>query len=438
MNSLPATSTRPRLWPRVALGLLLALALAAAAIAWLNLRGEDAIDDAPPPALSALDAAQVERGAYLARAGNCMACHTARGGAAGAGGRPIETPFGIVYSSNLTPDDDTGLGRWNASHFWRALHNGRSRDGRLLYPAFPYPNYTEITREDSDALYAWLRTLPAARQPNAAHDLASPFDTQAALAVWRALYFRAGTFEPAPAQGAQWNRGAYLVRGLGHCAACHSARNALGGSEDASALAGGLIPVQNWYAPSLSAPTEAGVAHWSRDEVVKLLRDGYSAHGQVTGPMAEVVLYSTQHLSAADLDAMATYLQALPPRDIAPRPRVDVPPQMAARGEAIYTANCINCHGARGEGVPGAYPPLAGNRAVTMNNPANLVQIVLYGGFGPATAGHPRPFGMPPYVLALSDEDVASVLTHIRGQWGNRAPAVSTLDVARVRGGPPR
>ncbi|RZL91812.1 MAG: cytochrome c, partial [Variovorax sp.] len=422
MNALPQ-QPHPRnrlgLWLRLAFGALAACGVAVALIAWLNLRGEDPLDDSAPPAAATLDASLVERGAYLARAGNCMACHTARGGTPGAGGRAIETPFGMVFSSNLTPDDETGLGRWNASHFWRALHNGRSRDGRLLYPAFPYPNYTQVTREDSDALYAWLRTLPPAKQLNRAHGLEAPFDSQAALAVWRALYFRPGTFVPeaapaslndpanASATDAEWNRGAYLVRGLGHCAACHSARNALGGSEDASALAGGLIPVQNWYAPSLSAETEAGVAHWSRDEVVRLLRDGVSAHGQVTGPMAEVVLQSTQHLTPQDLSAMAAYLQALPPRDVPPRPRQAVPSQMVVRGTAIYEQNCINCHGAKGEGVPDAYPPLAGNRAVTMNNPSNLVQMVLYGGYGPATAGHPRPFGMPPYVLALSDEDIA-------------------------------
>ena len=433
-----ASAASRRLWPRIALGLVAAMVLAAALIAWLNLRGEDPLDDSPPLAVAALDASLVERGAYLARAGNCMACHTVRGGAPGAGGRAIETPFGMVYSSNLTPDDETGLGRWNASHFWRALHHGRSRDGRLLYPAFPYPNYTQVTREDSDALYAWLRTLPPVQQTNRAHGLDAPFNSQPALAVWRALYFRPGTFTPEPARDAEWNRGAYLVRGLGHCAACHSARNALGGSEDASALAGGLIPVQNWYAPSLSAKAEAGVAHWSRDEVVRLLRDGTSAHGQVTGPMAEVVLQSTQYLTAQDLSSRAAYLQALPPREVPPRPRQSVPTQMVVRGTAIYEQNCINCHGAKGEGVPDAYPPLAGNRAVTMNNPSNLVQMVLYGGYGPATAGHPRPFGMPPYVLALSDEDIAAVLTHVRGQWGNNAPAVSALDVSRVRGGPPR
>ncbi len=418
---------------RAAIVAVVVAVLATLLLVWLNVRGEDPVDDSAPSTAATADATLVARGAYLARAGNCMACHTVRGGQQWAGGRAIETPFGMVYSSNLTPDADSGIGRWNPSHFWRAIHHGRSRDGRLLYPAFPYPNYTQITREDSDALYAYLRTVPAAPQKNRSHDLGFPYDTQAALGVWRALYFKAGAFEAEPQRDAEWNRGAYLVRGLGHCAACHSARNALGGSEDASALAGGLIPVQNWYAPSLSAEAEAGVAHWSRDEVVKLLRDGVSAHGQVTGPMAEVVLQSTQHLTQQDLSAMAAYLQALPQREIEPRKSAPIARQVLERGGAIYQRNCINCHGTAGDGVPGAYPPLAGNRAVTMNNPSNLVQIVLYGGFGPATHGNPRPYGMPPYVLTLSDEDIASVLTYIRGQWGNKAPSVTSLDVNRVR-----
>jgi mono/diheme cytochrome c family protein len=255
---------------------------------------------------------QVERGAYLARAGNCATCHTARGGAAYAGGRGLETPFGTVVSSNLTPDDATGLGRWSAAHFWRAMHHGRSMDGRLLYPAFPYTDYTLVTREDSDALFAYLRSLPPVVQARPAHALRFPYDTQAALAVWRALYFEPARFEADADRPADWNRGAYLVRGLGHCSACHTQRNALGASELGLQLGGGLIPVQNWYAPSLLSADEAGVAEWSTQEVVDLLKTGRSARGSAMGPMAEVVARSTQHLNEADLRAMAVYLQSLP------------------------------------------------------------------------------------------------------------------------------
>lgn len=419
-------------------GVLAVVAALAAWVAWRNVAGEELLDSAEAPTMAvAADKTEVARGAYLARAGNCMACHTARGAAPWAGGRGIETPFGIIYSSNLTTDESTGLGRWTRGEFWRAMHHGRSRDGRLLYPAFPYTSFTQVTRADSDALYSYLRTLPPVSQAQPAHTLRFPYNLTASLAVWRALYFTPATFKPEPSQPASWNRGAYLVRGLGHCAACHSARDALGGSEDPLGLAGGLIPVQNWYAPSLSDAAEAGVAGWPQAEVVQLLKSGIAPRGQVSGPMNEVVLFSTQHLSDEDLTAMATYLQALPQqtapaRDEAP-PRA--PRAMSARGAEIYENRCAQCHGAKGEGVAGAYPRLAGNRAVTLDNTANLVQTVLYGGFGPATPGNPKPFGMPPYVLALDSEEIAAVLTHVRSQWGNQAAPVTPVEVNRVRGG---
>lgn len=390
--------------------------------------------------------ALVARGAYLARAGNCMGCHTALGGAPWAGGRAIETPFGAVYSSNLTPDKATGLGLWTAQDFWQALHHGRSRDGRRLVPAFPYTSTTLVSRADSDALHAYLMSLPAVSSPNKAHALRWPFGTQAALAVWRTLFFTPGGFEPQPGKSEAWNRGAYLVRGLGHCAACHAPRNALGATRSELDLAGGLIPLQNWYAPSLTRADEAGVAHWSQDEVVALLRDGVAPRGSVAGPMAEVVLGSTRHLDAGDLAAMATYLRDLPGAQATPAagappaatPAAPVAATRLARGGKLYGEHCASCHGEAGQGVPRAYPPLAGNRAVTLADPANLVQLVLQGGFAPATAGNPRPFGMPPFVLVLSERDVADVLSYVRASWGNRAGAVSELDVSRLRATVPR
>ena len=413
---------------------LAALALALVGLVWaLNLRDEPDLTAAAPSAAPTPD--QVARGAYLARAGNCMACHTERGGAPYAGGRAIETPFGLVYAGNLTPDPETGLGNWSADAFWRALHNGRSRGGRLLYPAFPYTSYTQVRREDADALFAYLRSLPPVRRPNTAHALRWPYRSQAALAVWRALFFSPGSFQPDPQQSAEWNRGAYLVRGLGHCAACHAARNVLGASDEGPDLAGGLIPMQNWYAPSLSAAGEAGVADWPNAEIVQLLKTGVAPRGSATGPMAEVVLHSTQHLAEADLHAVAAFLKALPQAPAEPAQRV-LPPvsaERAARGARLYEQHCAQCHGERGQGVAGTYPPLAGNRAVRLANSANLAQIVLNGGFAPATTGNPRPYGMPPFVLQFDNRDVADVLTHIRSSWGNEAGEVSELDVNRVR-----
>jgi mono/diheme cytochrome c family protein len=282
-----------------------------------------------------------------------------------------------------------------------------------------------------------------------------------ALAVWRALYFRpvgltndlsgtAGT--PDAARSAEWRRGAYLVEGLGHCNACHASRNALGATAGPLDLAGGLIPVQNWYAPSLTSRAEAGVAGWDTQHIVDLLLTGVADPGgqrvAVAGPMGEVVAGGTQHLSPADLQAMAAYLKALPEsaeagavRSAAPLPAAPPAAGLAADrrnaadtpGAQLYEQHCAACHGAQGEGVARIYPALAGNRAVTLATPANLIHLVIEGGFAPATAGNPRPFGMPPFATVLSDAEVAQVLSHIRSSWGQRAAGVSAMEVARFR-----
>ena len=388
--------------------------------------------------------AQIERGQYLARAGNCVACHSARGAAPMSGGRRIDTPFGAVFSSNLTPDADTGIGTWSTQDFWQALHHGRSKDGRLLTPAFPYNHTSVISRADSDDLLAWLQSLAPVNQPTPPHTLMWPVGTQAALAVWRSLFFSPAPFKPDPAQTAEWNRGAYLVTGLGHCAACHSPRNALGASGAVDDLSGGLMPVVNWYAPDLTRDSETGLATTPLAHIVQLLRTGESGQAQTSGPMAEVVQHGTQHMTEADLHAMAVYLQSRAQKAATaalahPAPvRAKVSLTVASKGLQIYDRHCAQCHGEQGQGVTTAagrtaYPAMAGNRAVLLNDPTNLVQMVLYGGYGPATALHPRPFGMPPAVLELDDRDISAVLTHLRTQWGNQASEVTPLQVNRIR-----
>lgn len=387
----------------------------------------DPIDD--PPLLAATPAA-IARGEYLARAGDCAACHTARGGVPYAGGRGIATPFGTVYASNLTPDDATGLGRWSAAQFHRALHRGMSADGRLLYPVFPYPNYSRITREDSDAIFHYLRSLPPARQPNLPHALAFPYSTQWALRVWRWLFFRAA--EPAQANKASPDRGEYLVQVLGHCNACHASRNLLGATPGPDDLGGGVIPVQNWYAPALTSPQQAGLAHWREADIIELLKTGINAERAVIGPMAEVVRQSTQYLSDEDLRAIAVYLRSLPQID-SPRHISPIPPVPDAQGEKLYARHCADCHGAQGEGVSRVYAKLASSRSVQMDPPANLIRMVVGGGFPPATAGNPRPYGMPPFATVLNDNEIAAVLSYVRASWGNTAPPVTALEVARYR-----
>jgi mono/diheme cytochrome c family protein len=389
-----------------------------------------------PSATTPADVGTIERGRYLAVQGNCQGCHTVRGGSPFAGGRAVGTPFGTVFGSNLTPSA-TGLGQWTADDFWRALHHGQSRDGRWLNPVFPFNNTTQIARGDSDALFAYLRSLPPSDAAVPAHDLRWPYNTQGALKVWRALYFVEGDATASAKDASavdEVRRGAYLVNGLGHCSACHVTRNALSGNADMLGLAGGLIPLQNWYAPSLLDPAEAGVQEWSLEEIVALFRDGRTPGASVSGPMAEVVQHSTQHWQPEDLRAMASYLRQLPKVQIATPSTVKAPEDRALRiGAERYEQHCAQCHGKQGEGVA-VYPPLAGNRAVLMASPANALQTVLNGGFGPSTAAHPRPFGMPPFVLELSEQDIADVLTYVRTQWGNQAAPVTALDVRQLRG----
>lgn len=424
-----APGRRPLGLGRVSLVAIIALALIAllaAGIAWWSWRDDAATVSRPSP--TAGNAALVSRGAYLARIGNCAGCHTAPGGAAYAGGVGVVTPFGTVFAPNLTPDAATGLGAWSADDFWRAMHLGRSRDGRLLTPAFPYPNFSAITRDDSDALYAYLRTLPPAARPATPNTLRWPYRLPAAIAAWRALYFRPAVFQPDPRRSPAWNRGAYLVQGLGHCTACHAPRNWLGASTATLTLPGGLIPVQNWYAPALAWPAGPEAAQ----ELQALLRDGMSAHRSVLGPMAEVVFGSTQYLQPEDLAAIAAYLQALPPPAQA-RERGRVDNDLLQQGAEVYRKACADCHGAQGQGAPGIYPPLAGNATVTAADPINLLRAINEGGFAPVTAGDPRPYGMPPFAERLSQREIAAVATYVREAWGNHAGGVTELDVLAVR-----
>jgi mono/diheme cytochrome c family protein len=379
------------------------------------------------------------RGQYLATAGDCQSCHTMRGGKPYAGGRPIQTPFGTLYTPNITPDAETGIGKWSPEDFWRALHEGKSKDGALLYPAFPYTNYTKVTREDADAMAAFFKTVPPVRQPNKPHEMRFPYDKRVLLAPWRTLYFKEGEYRNDPAQTAEWNRGAYLVEGLGHCNACHAARNKLG-AVTGDQTAGGLIPVLNWYAPSLTSSRETGLGSWEIGEIVMLLKTGVSNRGAVFGPMAEVVHESLQHLADADLAAMAVYLKSQreedKPSEAGQRLTAGQGAQSMLIGARVYKDRCAQCHQDGGEGVPRIYPPLANNQAIAMRNPVNAIRIVLNGGFPPSTAGNPRPYGMPPFAQLLSDEEVASVVTYVRGSWGNAAAPVSGVEVAAARGVP--
>ncbi|MEO6364401.1 MAG: cytochrome c [Caldimonas sp.] len=378
----------------------------------------------------------IAKGEYLARAGDCVACHTEPGGRVFAGGRAMATPFGNLYVPNITPDEETGIGPWTADEFYRMMHTGVSRDGALLYPAMPFASYTKVTRDDSDAIYAYLMSVEPVKRKNRPHELRFPFNNRDLLLGWRTLYFKQGEYVADAKQTAQWNRGAYLVQGLGHCAMCHTAINALGGSSEANAFEGGMIPNQNWYAPSLTSNREAGLGDCSIKEITDLLQVGVSHRGTVYGPMAEVVYNSLQYLSDADVEAMAVYLKALPQRDSESPPTSQarlVDPAVMETGRKVYDMQCALCHGAEGKGQPPEYPPLAGNRSITMASPVNPIRMVLNGGYPPGTRKNPRPHGMPPYSHILNDDEVAAVVTYIRVAWANSGTPVAPAQANALR-----
>lgn len=382
----------------------------------------------------------VVHGAYLIRVGNCMGCHTTKGGQPFAGGRRLSTSFGIFVTPNITLDKETGIGLWSEEDFWQALHQGKSRDGRLLYPAFPYTEYTKVTRQDANAMFAYLQSLPAVSQSNPPHDIFFPYNFKPLLAIWRALYFKAGVYESNQSQSEAWNRGAYLVQGLGHCNACHSTRNVLGASQD-DALAGGQIMGMNWYAPSLFSQLEAGVGDWAIEEIVALLKTGITKRAVASGPMATVIRQSLQYVSQEDIRAMAVYLKSLTENESVNAHGVSFSVLSGSLrkhldlGGQLYEKYCQTCHGADGKGMPGIYPALAGNRSVTMKSPLNAIRSVLNGGYPATTAENPRPYGMPPFQQILRNEEAALVVSYIRNAWGNRGSLVTAVDVDRSKGG---
>lgn len=424
-----ASGTRARrLAARIAFTLLLVVVAGVAALAWRGYR-----DDASTgPAQAIADPAQrVAYGAYLAKVGDCMACHTAAGGQPYAGGAAIPTAFGTFYGPNITPDRDTGIGAWTADDFWGALHQGKSPSGALLYPAFPYTEYTRISRADADALYAYLRTVAPVAQPSKPHELDFPYGWRPLLALWRGLYFRPGVHADAGMDG-DLARGRYLVDGLGHCIACHAPRNALGATPSGTGFAGGTIEGLGWYAPALDGDPGNGLGRWSQDDIVALLKTGIGTHGAAAGPMGEVVAGSTQFLTDGDARAIAAYLKSVP---AGPAPAAASVRQAAGmrRGGALYEQHCTQCHDANGQGKGRDWPALAGNISVTAPYPGNVIHMVLEGGFAPATAGNPRPHGMPPFGQVLSDDDVAAVVTYVRNSWGNAAGGVTSLQVKQAR-----
>ncbi|MBO9469997.1 cytochrome c [Endozoicomonas sp. G2_2] len=381
---------------------------------------------------TAADEAMRERGEYLTRIGNCSGCHTAPGGEPFAGGLHLNSDYGTFVTPNITPDGATGIGNWSADDFYRALHEGVRADGSPMYPACPYPSYTHVARDDIDAIHAYLRSVAPVEQAQPAHDLDFPYRYRSLLGLWQALYFEPGEQADDNARGADWNRGRYLVEGLGHCDACHRARGAFGAMETADDAPGAMI--HGWYAPPLADPAQAGLQGLSIADAADFLQSGKRDHAAMLGPMADVVFESLQYLRDDDARAMAAYLTALPEQQVDSPLRLirmseDGRQTAMAEGRAIYADRCAGCHGDDGRGDAGA-PALAGNRAVTMDFPLNAANMIREGGFAAATADNPRPHGMPPF-YKLSERELAAVLSFIRGSWGNDAAPVTPTNLRR-------
>ena len=372
-----------------------------------------------------------ERGEYLARAGDCVSCHTAPGGAPFAGGLRIDTPFGFMLTPNITPDDATGIGAWSANDFYRALHSGTNRRGQDMYPTMPFDFYTRATRADIDAIYAYLRTVKPVRNAVDVNHLDFPFSQRWTMAVWRELYFTPGTYRPDAARGAAWNRGAYLVEGLGHCSDCHSPRNLLGGIEKSKDFSGAVI--DGWFALDLTSDIATGLGSWSVEEIATYLKTGVVRDKTTTlGPMAEVIGNSTSHLTDADRRAIGEYLKSLPP-DSSLRTGRKRPDPSRVRGAQLYIDNCSGCHQASGRGIAGAFPPLAANGVVVAADPNNVIKVINRG--VKARAGF---IAMPAFATELTDQQVADIVNFVRTSWGNRAaPNATSALVARMRASGP-
>lgn len=375
--------------------------------------------------------AQVERGRYLARVGNCTGCHTRPGGEPLAGGLALETDFGTFRTPNITPDAATGIGAWSRAQFRDAMLRGQRADGAPLYPACPYPSFTHARADDIDAIHAWIQSLDPVGHETRDHDLDFPYGMRGLVNLWQWAFFEPGNLQAEERRDEQWHRGRYLVEGLGHCNECHRDRGTFGAVREATDAPGGMV--HGWYAPSLNSPDEAGLQQWSPAEAAHFLRSGKARDAAMVGPMAGVVFESLQHLRPDDGRAMAEYLRALPTAEIeAPayraRPSPETVKAMMDRGATRYARDCADCHGDSGEGDDGV-AALAGNRTVTMENPANIARMIRRGGFPASTPGNPYPHGMPPFP-GYSDRDIAAVATWIRQSWGNDARPVSTIGLA--------
>jgi mono/diheme cytochrome c family protein len=382
-----------------------------------------------PIADSTPNAAQLRRGQYLVVAGDCMSCHLRDGGEPLAGGLGLKTPFGVIYSANISSDKDTGIGDWTSDQFYHAMHDGIDDEGKNLYPAFPYPWFRLASREDDDAMLAFLKSTPAVKYSPPANDLPFPLSYRATVKGWNLLFLNAHDYQPDASQSGEWNRGAYLVNGLGHCGGCHTPLNVLGAAKSKQEFQGAKL--DNWVAPDLTSNDRTGIGGWSVDDLAEYLRNGRNAHAGAGGAMADVITYSTSLMSDADRHAIAVYLKSQPASPGSAHGQPD--PGAMQRGAAIYSDACASCHLEDGVGQPRFFPPLGHNAMLQQADPTGLEHLILAGARIGTSPSRPSPLTMPSFAWKLSDNEIADVATYLRNSWGNQASAVSATQVHDMR-----
>lgn len=382
-------------------------------------------------ALAQPDFDQIEKGRYLAVLGDCAACHTADPAKPYAGGVAIGTPFGKLVAANITPDDDTGIGKWSYEDFKRAMTEGVGHNGKRLYGAMPYTNYTKISDDENRAIWAYLQTQTPVHQQVETNLLPFPFNVRTSLLFWNWLNFDKGEYKPDLSKSAEWNRGAYLVQGLGHCTGCHTPKNLLGGDKGSQYLEG--MEMENWWAPNITGASHDGIGRWSVQEVKDYLRDGVNRYDSASGPMADVVKHSTQFWNDADLQATAVYLKSLQDKDKQPPAALKADNPQMVTGKAIYFDRCSACHASSGAGATNIFPQLANNPLINAQQPTSLMHVVLAGSRAVDTPARPTAPAMPAFAATMTNDQVADVLTYIRNSWGNAASAVSAGDVKDIR-----
>jgi mono/diheme cytochrome c family protein len=375
------------------------------------------------------NAEQLRHGQYLVAVGDCMSCHLREGGEPLAGGLGLKTPFGVIYSSNITADRLNGIGAWTSDQFYRAMHDGIGAHGENLYPALPYPWFRLASRADDDAIFAYLLSTPAVDYAPPKNQLPFPLNIRLMVKGWNLLFLKSRDFQPDAGQSDEWNRGAYIVNGYGHCGACHTPKNILGADKSGHDFQGGNL--DNWVAPDLTGNTRTGLGNWTIDDITEYLGTGRNAHAGAGGAMADVITYSTSLMTAEDRHAVASYLKSLPASPSAAPPQPDA--GAMRRGAAIYSDACTSCHLENGVGQPGLFPPLGMNAMLQQSDTTGLVHLILAGGRVGTSPSRPSPLAMPSFAWKLTDDEIADVATFIRNSWGNQAAPVSAAKIGEIR-----